>query len=359
MKKIFLIFLIIWIYLYSHPVFLHADNVMMCTFFQNPVARVYKVSDEGDITFDYNVTVGGYPLTIVFSPDGKWGLVGGDTTYGHPERQITVVLSVDENRDISVLGTAHNELYELVAISPDSRYGVYGCDLKTLRFNNETTFTVISTENECMCGVDGSFSSLNNYLYVENGYKTIVEYTLLPDGRTTDTGFTLDISPSTGYWDLNITPDGRTLVALSMETYRVTSLRINEEGGCSIAHQFDPGSYNPGEVDFTPDSKYAVISFVWSINNLKIYSIGEDSKLTETDSITLPEQAGEDMAVTPDGKYVVTRALINSYSYFYVVRITEDGKLEYLPEKDYVCTGHVSAIAFVPPQIHGVSWILY
>jgi WD40 repeat protein len=340
------------------PLSLLPDNVMMCTFFQNPVARVYKVSDEGDITFDYNLTVGGNPRSLCFAPNGKWGMVGSYTTY-YPPTQIDIVLSVDENRDISVLGTAHNELYELIAISPDSRYGVYGCDLKTLRVDNETTFTVIPTENECMGGVDASFSSLNNYLYVENGYKTIVEYTLLPDGRTTDTGFTLDISPSTGYWDLNITPDGRTLVALSMETYRVTSLRINEEGGCSIAHQFDPGSYNPGEVDFTPDSKYAVISFVWSINNLKIYSIGEDSKLTETDSITLPEQAGEDMAVTPDGKYVVTRALINSYSYFYVVRITEDGKLEYLPEKDYVCTGHVSAIAFVPPQIHGVSWILY
>jgi WD40 repeat protein len=357
MKGKLLKYIMAWLLLLGQPCLVFSDYVMMCTFGYNPVARMYNVSDEGDITFDYNLTVGGGdPCAIIFSPDGKWGLIGCHTT-DYPPTQVAIVLGVDENREISVLGTAHNELYELVAISPDSRYGVYGCDLKTLRFDNDTTYTVIPTENPILC-LQAVFSKVSNNILGQSKC-VIEEYTLLPDGRTTDTGFTLDISPSTGYQDLNITPDGRTLIVLSGQTYRVTSLRINEEGGCSIAHQFDPGSYNPGEVDFTPDSKYAVISFVWSINNLKIYSIGEDSKLTETDSIHLPSYPGEDMAITPDGKYIITRALINDKSYFYVVRIKEDGKLEYLPEKDYVCTGHVSAIAFVPPQIHGVSWILY
>ena len=356
MKGIFIkIFMGSLFFLYL-PTFLFSDNVMMCTFGQNPVARVYKLSDEGDISFDYDLTVGGNPRSLCFAPNGKWGMIGSHTTY-YPPTQVTIVLGVDENRDISVLGTAHNENAELIAISPDSRYGVYGCNLKTLRFDNDTTFTVIPTENPLLC-VQAVFSKVTNNILVQRP-NFIEEYTLLPDGSTTDTGFTLDISPSTGNGDLNISLDGRTLIALSGQTYRVTSLRINEEGGCSIAHQFNPGSYNPGEVDFTPDSKYAVISFVWSSDNLKIYRIEEDSKLTETDSIELPSYPGEDMAITPDGKYVVTRALINQYSYFYVVRIKEDGKLEYLPEKDYVCTGHVSAIAFVPPRIHGVSWILY
>jgi hypothetical protein len=207
--------------------------------------------------------VGGNPESLCFAPNGKWGLVGNYTT-DYPPTQEDIVLGVDENRIISVLGTVHNDLYDLIAISTDSRYGVYGCNLKTLRFDNDTSFTVIPTENPLLC-VQAVFSKVTNNILVQR-LNFIEEYTLLPDGRTTDTGFTLDISPSTGNGDLN---------------------------------------------------------------------------------------------VTPDVKYIVTRALINDKSYFYVVRIKEDGKLEYLPEKDYVCTGHVSAIAFVPPQKHGVSRILY
>ena len=54
--------------------------------------------------------------------------------------------------------------------------------------------------------------------------------------------------------------------------------------------------------------------------------------------------------MTPDGKYAVTRTLMGGASIFFVVRIHEDGKLEYLPNNDYNCSGQVSDIAFIPPQ---------
>ena len=83
--------------------------------------------------------------------------------------------------------------------------------------------------------------------------------------------------------------------------------------------------------------------------------------MTEADSLDLPGYPGEDMAITPDGKYVITRELINNFSFFYVVRLHQDGTLEYLPEKDYICGGHVSAMAFVPPQVTRAdeSWTFY
>ena len=353
------ILIIAFIYPLLNPNYAQSDYVMMCTFFQNPEARVYKLSEEGDISFDYKLDVGGYPLSIKFSPNGHWGLVGGDTTVGHPERQKTVVLGIDKNRKISVLGSVHNEHECLVAISPDSRYGVHGADLKTIRFLPDNSFYAIPTDNPILC-VQAKFSNLSNNILGQS--KCVMEeYYLMENGRTKATSFTLDISPATGYCDLEITPDGKTCIALSnIRNYEITSLRIHEQGGFSLVQQFGTDSLDAAEVDFTPDSRFAVVAFTGR-ENLRSYSIDGESKLSQVDELYLPGGPGEDMAITPDGKYVVTRELINYYSFFYVVRLHEDGTMEYLPEKDYVCGGHVSAMAFVPPRITSAEgvWNMY
>jgi hypothetical protein len=141
-------------------------------------------------------------------------------------------------------------------------------------------------------------------------------------------------------------------------------MRIHESGGLSIVQQFANASLNAYVVDFTPDSQYAIISFMAESSynpNLWCYRIEADSRLTEVDGINLPEDPGEAMAVTPDGKYAITRGIISGQSLFYVVRIHENGTLEYLPQNDYVCGGYVSAIAFVPPRKSEAkpSWNMY
>ncbi len=363
MRRLTITICIAWLLLMGQPGALFADYVMMCTFFQNPVARIYKVSDEGDISLNYTLTVGGYPLSIRFAPNGRWGLVGSDTTAGHPERQITIVIGVDEHRQVSVLGTVHNEYADLVAISPDSLYGVYGDHLQTLRFNPGGTFTPIPTDNPALATLYADFSSLNGRLIAGHSWQKVAEYTLLPDGRTTSTGLIMDISPSSGNEDLEVTPDGRTCIVLSIGKYEISVLQVHAQGGFSLVQQFNSPSLNPKEVDFTPDSKFAIVSFCDGSYKagMRSFQIGADSRLTEVDGINFPENNGEDMAVTPDGKFAITRALIMDKSYFYVVRIYDDGTLEYLPHKDYVCTGDVSAIAFVPPYktAAGKSWTRY
>jgi len=61
------------------------------------------------------------------------------------------------------------------------------------------------------------------------------------------------------------------------------------------------------------------------------------------------------MAVSHDFKLAVAgyRVLESGVqkSYFYVFRIHENGMIEYLPDKDYVCLGLYGDIAFVPPQV--------
>ena len=341
---------------------MHADYVMMCTFFDDPVSRIYNVSDSGKIIFDHTLEVGGYPLKIDFASNGKWGMVGGDTIPHKPETHIVTILSVDDKKNISVMDTIHNEYYDLVRISPDSRYGVFNNYLHTIMFDDSfTTFTTNTENSKYYSDRYADFSSYNNKLIAR--WSPLKEYEMNENGRMVETGNTLDISPSGGNSDLEISPDGKTCIVLSIWDYQITVVKLKKEGGLIFVQNFNTqGSNNTQEVVFTPNSKYAIVSFrSGDVANLRSYRIELDSKLEEIDSLLLPSGPGEDLAITPDGKYVVTRALINNYSYFYVTRLYEDGTMEYLPEKDFVDTGHVSAMAFVPPQptAAGNFWTLY
>ena len=150
---------ITWLLLFwGQPGNLFADYTMMCTFYYNPEARVFKVSDEGTITFDYylRLTEIHEPMQIEFAPNGRWGLVGYDSG-STPETQLTTIIKIDKDSIISVVDSIHNEWYRLVAISPDSKFGVYGGELKTLRFHSDNTYDVIPTENDLLAFPDVDF----------------------------------------------------------------------------------------------------------------------------------------------------------------------------------------------------------
>jgi len=347
------IILLIWLSLIlGQPYLCFCDYIMMCTFFGNPVAKVFRMTEDGDILTSGSIEIGGNPESLVFSPDGHWGLAGSHTTY-YPPTQKTLVIGANQNREIYSLGYVHCETEKLAAISPDSRYGVYGADLKTLRMERNGDFFPILSNNPLIGGFYAPSSKISNNFLTDGGYNNIIEFTLLDDGRTTTTGFSLDISPSDGGEDLEISPDGKTAIALGGSgggSYCIAVLRIFPEGGFALVQQFNSSSYNPMEVDFTPDSKYAIIVFWCENANIRSYAIGADSKLTEVGSTRItPYTIPEDMAVTPDGKFAVTRVLEPPGSVFQVVRIYSDGSLEYLPEKNFGTTGAVSAIDFLPP----------
>ena len=345
-----------------------ADYIMMCTFFGGPTAKVFNISDDGDITFSYSidVTQGGEPLALELAPNGRWGLVGCNTTY-YPLTQITTVLGIDSNRHIFVSGTVYNDNQYLVAISPDSKYGVYGYDLQTLKMNLDGSYEVIPSPYDELLATNADFSILNGNLYCHDPVRDhtpyqyfVNEYQINCDGIPASTGESVEITPSRAA-DLEISPDGRTCIAVGVPEYEISVLRIHEQGGLSLTQQFETSSADPRVVDFTPDSRYAIISFIWWNLNMRSFRIENHSQLTEVSAITLPYDAGEDMAVTPDGKFAITRALVSYGSLFYVVRIHDDGTLEHLPDKDYVCSGHVSDMAFVPPRITAAEgvWNMY
>ncbi|MCX7000350.1 MAG: hypothetical protein NT106_08675 [Candidatus Sumerlaeota bacterium] len=362
MKKYFHhLFFIIFALLFF-PV--NADYRMMCTFYEGSnKASIFSVSNDGDIKFLYElaVTPGGEPMSIVFAPNGHWGLIGCNTT-PWPLSQVTTVIGVNKNQDIAVIGFVHNEYYWLVAISPDSKYGVYGAFLQTLRFLPDNTFYPIPTNNSFLASYDADFSSLSGNLIAVKSSITceIAEYTLTSDGKTTNTGVIMNISPATGNSDLAISPDGRTCIVLSGVGQAFTVLHVLEGGGFSFVQQFGNPGLNPGVVKFTPDSKYAIISF-FSTYDLRSYLINEDSSLTEVCALDIPYYLGGFLGLSPDGKIAVFGALAYGYTFLYVVRVHDDGTLEYLHDKDYVCNGYISCIDFIPPYKTAAdpSWNMY
>jgi len=353
------IFIIIIIFLHS---FAYSNYIMVCTIFESQDADIYSMTDEGKIQFNYElkVTQGVEALSITFAPNGHWGLIGCNTT-PQPSTQFATVIGVDKNQNISIIGYIPNKYRWLVAISPDSKYGVYGYNLGTIRFNNyNNTFTVINNINPIVTNYYASFSNLNNKLIVEDGVNKVIEYEISNTGNAVPTSNTLDISPAIamGWPDNETSPDGKTCILLNNSNMCITVLSIHKDGGFSLVQQFGEQSLNPRVVGFTPDSKYAIISFY---GHIRSYKINDDSHLTEISSIELGDTAGEAMDVTPDGKFAVTEEAFIDHLIFHVFKIYDNGTLEYLPQNDYIFEGYPSAIAFIPPYKTAAdpSWNMY
>ena len=353
--------LIAWLLIIGQPGVLFCDYVMMVLFAGTGNSKVFQMDDNGVISHQYDLilTDRNEPMELCFSPDGRWGLVGYDMTQSKPETHITTVLGINNDRIIHVQETIPNSFDKLVAISPDSKYGVYGQNLNTLRYYSDRTFEDIPTDNDYLAGVYADFSSLNGNLITNSGWPggEVREFTLLENGETTTTGVVVDISPATAFQGVYVSPDGKTCIALSNDGSKITSLKINPEDGLSIAHQDESIKSGPYDIGFTPDSKLMLVSFYDCDGShggeLRCFAIDDESKFSLVNSLDLPG-CPHGMALTPDGKYAVMCDFRLGDIYFYVVEIGENGELTYLPENDFQYPGFLSALTFVPdPRANG------
>ncbi len=350
-KKCMFCFLII----ISVPVWLFSDYILVCPFFGSTTAKTFKVSEEGDITFWYNFQIDGYPTSLTFSPDGHWGLIGSPRSY-YPEKDRTIVLGIDKVQNVSMLESIWCDKDNIVLFTNDSMHGFFGSNLRTINFNSQNQhYQINTTENPALCSEAGFSIYSNKIIAVAD--KNIKEFDLNSDEIVYSTGFLVDISPSTGNAGIDITPDGKTCIITSYYNYQITTLNIKQTGGFDKVQQFNPIPQNAWQCEITYDSKYAIVLFT---NCVKSFLIGNDAQLTEVGHADIKE-GRENLAVTPDGKYAITRYLYNDKSVFQVVKINAGGTLQYLPEKDLTITGHISAMAFLPPyqEYLSTSWYLY
>ncbi len=360
MKKMIKYFLNLYMLLFMLCNMCHSDNIMVCSFFDNPIVKIYSLSNNADINYLYSIDTKGLPVNIEFAPDGRWGLIGHYTASA--SKSITTILKVDNKKQISILDNIENKYHELLAITPDSSIGVHGRNLQTIKMNKDYSYQTFSSQYTEDLGMNASFSRLNNYLYTDPPFGPlgsnmyVYEYEIIPDNIVKPTGFSIALERYSTGQDLNISPDGKTCIVLGVW---ITSMSILPEGGLVIKDakkQID--LRGPNEIVFTPDSKYAIVSFLEGIES---YLINNDSTMTFIQSLRLLGAPGEDLAITPDGKYAVTRWLSSTGTIYNIIKINPDGTIEYLPEKDFAENGAVSAMAFLPPyqEYLSTSWYLY
>ena len=336
------------------------DYMMLATFYEMKEYRTFDVSNQGEITYKSKQQLSAKPYHITCAPNGKWGLVGCSTLY-------SVLIEIDKERKVHVWDYLPNpyisgETAFYVAISPDSRKGCYRHSLNTVNIINNSNYTVTINSNISL----GKFAFLSPCRIIAHtpviDWWTLSEFSVRNDGVTTPTGVTIDISPSTAQRGICVSPDGKTAIVISGVGADVTVIRVNGDGDFSVVQQF--GRYEqPSAVHFSQNSSLVAIRYERFIS---IYAVSYDSRLTEISRASIPRGVPDGMmAVSYDFKLAVAgyRVLEGGYykSYFYVFRIHENGMIEYLPDKDYVCLGLYADIAFVPPQVTDAepAWNMY
>jgi len=327
------------------------DYMMLATFYELKEYRTFQVSNQGEITYNSKQQLPLEPFRITIAPNGKWGLIGCRTT-PDPAMQYSVLLKIDDKSNISIWEYLYN-MYQigkpyLVAISSDSKIGAYGIRMNTVKIINNDIYSIQYNNNP----VDRYGFLSSEKMIAQTDWHIFSEFTVSTDGVTTPTGITIDISPSAGNTGMRVSPDGSTVIVISGVGADVTVIRVNGDGDYSVVQQF--GRYDqPSAVHFSQNSSLVAIRYEYYIS---IYSVSYDSRLTEISRAYIPWgiPTGR-MAVSHDFKLAVAgyRVLEGSVykSYFYVFRIHENGMIEYLPDKDYVCLGLYGDIAFIPPQV--------
>ena len=261
--------LIAWLLIIGQPGVLFCDYVMMVLFAGTGNSKVFQMDDNGVISHQYDLilTDRNEPMELCFSPDGRWGLVGYDMTQSKPETHITTVLGINNDRIIHVQETIPNSFDKLVAISPDSKYGVYGQNLNTLRYYSDRTFEDIPTDNDYLAGLYADFSSYSGNLITDSGWPggEVREFTLLENGKTTTTGVIVDISPATAFQGVYVSPDGKyaVIAGVLLGTTYFCVVEINKDGTLSYLPEKDfeyPGLIN--KFAFVPPYKGEGTSFM-------------------------------------------------------------------------------------------------
>ena len=342
------------------------DYVMLATFYEMKEYRTFHVSNQGEITYNSKQQFPLKPFLIAIAPNGKWGLIGCVTT-PDPSMQYSILLKIGKEKNIELWDYLYNkylngETSRYVSISPDSSIGCYGNNLNSVRVLNNNFYNLHYNSNIPVAVYD--FLSSNRIL-AQTGWHILSEFSVSPDGVTTPTGVTIDISPSTAQRGIRVSPDGRTAIVISGVGADVTVIRVNGDGDFSVVQQFGYAgdNYNPSAVYFSQNSSLAAIRYQKFIS---IYAVSYDSRLTEISRASIPRGVPDGMmAVSYDFKLAVAgyRVLESGVqkSYFYVFRIHENGMIEYMPDKDYVCLGLYGDIAFVPPQVTDAepAWDMY
>jgi hypothetical protein len=172
--------------------------------------------------------------------------------------------------------------------------------------------------------------------------------------------------------DMVTSPNGRWAAVTTQEHPKLYLVRIEEDGAPILTQSLDfPTSEtaNPLNLSFTPNGRFVLLLSLYGAYRLSLFELDEaQGTLTRRSWIDeygpgwkiLSPRA---VAVSPDGRYVAFRAQNPknlAHDLISIVRIHEDGALEYLHGKEMEVPYLQYTMAFAPlPETAAQDWTLY
>ena len=195
--------------------------------------------------------------------------------------------------------------------------------------------------------------------------------------RVNDDGSFGDVSTSCTLstyrvYDTAVSPDGRWAAVVTQGNPKLYLARIESDGSPVVTDEITipvPESSDNSWLAFTPDGRRVLMLTLFGTHRLSLFDLDEtEGKLVRLSWVD-ENAPGWNMlsphavAVTPDGRHAAfASANPKSLSHYLIslVRIHEDGTLEYLNGKELDTQYRVQTIAFAPLPEAGVEdWLMY
>ena len=343
--------------------------------------EILEMDNEGNLQFRESHEAGGNGGHLVASPDGRF--VAATSMYAP---RISLF-------EVGPGGSTATPLYLNNHIPVDdfshSNYAAFNVERSMLYVGSDVLTRVSISETEKMAETVGEFSdtikrfrhlayspSANVLLATaRTGDRRPVIYSLriLEDGSFGGLvqALKLDDDVNDNIESFAVSPDGRWAVAGGTYHPALQLIRILPDGTLRVTHQLNLPTgegYGNGAMAFTPDSRRLLLAGGGRAS-IKLFKVDEASEqLIVQHTLFIgengPAYGGQrGIAITPDGRYV---ALCDQYGYtnqdiIWLVRIHENGFMEYLPGKDFVISPRIEDLAFVgySRASTGEAWTIY
>ena len=368
MNKYFII-IILTVGAIAPTVFSQSEYLMFASYFDETKTRAFDMDTSGNLSLKEELTVGKDSLCVSTAPNGRVVIV---STSFDPEIS---VFFIDNNHKInnplylsnidynSYVPVAFMKLYSFAFVGFHPFCRTYDIDYR----NKSIKFTDNNTDLESGVAYNIWYSEYANGLVFKkpiydkyNKKLHGVRYLEVKnDGTFTTNSKWLEITG--GYnQDFCVSPDGKWSVVIGNDDPEMSVVGINRDGSLYLVEQWDfPGcdACNPEKVRYTPDGKH-LIMLNGGYHFIISFSVNQETgKLAQVDylegPVPVPTGMIHNFTITPDSKYLVTACLYPSggsgEQTLDVMRLHEDGRIEWLTDKRFTINGYPSDMEFVPP----------
>jgi hypothetical protein len=329
-----------------------SDYMLVGSFFSYDHAKVFDMDGEGNISVrDEEIYMGNTSWKVTCSPNGK---------------VFTISASGDQYNQVCWVNESHKvEIGDTMGPS----YDVFHSDFPYLYHQilggyesyviDYDAKQMLPTGFSLIAPVGGSrqigFSQYMSGIVWTRSVDSLGSFTVNDDGSFTTNTNILWLDEGQ-YNNLSISPNAKQAAIYGKVFPNLKIVNIQQDGSMFVLQTNDQDIYvDVAEIAYSPNGKFLIAIAIGTLYKPQIvsYSVDQDTgEITLADmilgSVTKWNNPNE-ITVSPDSKYVLVTSIgLGSVNYIQVVRLHEDGSLEWLPEKTFYSPHYFSDLKFLP-----------